>query len=150
VNCRLDLEKPTILSKLYLAYLDKELSWNEFCSYSDIIDMLLLGDMEYLVKQNTYRIKNNKISAELLRLNATGLMNSYQNDSPLHFRRTMSKISHTIVDTLSYSSKGQIQRRTGNERIFKDIDRAILLDAQEDKEKFIFIKSFEIIVHHGS
>ena len=150
MNCRLDLEKPTILSKLYLAYLDKELSWNEFCSYSDIIDMLLLGDMEYLVKQNTYRIKNNKISAELLRLNATGLMNSYQNDSPLHFRRTMSKISHTIVDTLSYSSKGQIQRRTGNERIFKDIDRAILLDAQEDKEKFIFIKSFEIIVHHGS
>lgn len=50
MNCRLDLEKPTILSKLYLAYLDKELSWNEFCSYSDIIDMFLLGDMEYLVK----------------------------------------------------------------------------------------------------
>lgn len=68
----LDFEKPNILAKLYLAYLDNILTWDDFCAYSEIIDKLLKIDLECLIKNKT---KNNIISAGLLRLTGVGLMN---------------------------------------------------------------------------
>lgn len=46
----LDFEKPNILAKLYLAYLDNILTWDDFCAYSEIIDKLLKMDLECLIK----------------------------------------------------------------------------------------------------
>lgn len=78
----LDIKKPVILAKLYLAYLDDFLLWDEFCSYSEIIDKLLFNDLKYLIDNQFFTAKNNVFPAELLRLTAVGLMDNYQNDSP--------------------------------------------------------------------
>ena len=77
----LDFEKPAILAKLYLAYLDNRISWDEFCTYSEVIDKLLRNDLEYLIDNESYATKNNIVSPELLRLAGIGLMIDYHNDS---------------------------------------------------------------------
>lgn len=77
----LDFEKPDILAKLYLAYLDKRISWDEFCIYSEVIDKLLRNDLKYMIDNETYITKNNIVSPELLRLAGIGLMIDYHNDS---------------------------------------------------------------------
>lgn len=82
VDRYLDLEKPAILAKLYLAYLDEIVTWDEFCSYSEVINTVLKCDIKYLIDKEEYIVSNNIVAAELLRLSSTGLMSSYQNDSP--------------------------------------------------------------------
>lgn len=44
LNRYLDYYKPRFLAKLYLAYLDNNISWNDFSEYAEIIDRLLLSD----------------------------------------------------------------------------------------------------------
>jgi len=78
----LDIDKPEILAKMYLAYLDKIITWDEFCAYSEITNTLLKIDIMYLIKNETVITKNNIIESELLRLTGNGLMFNYQNDSP--------------------------------------------------------------------
>ncbi len=78
----LDFKKPDILAKIYLAYLDNKICWDEFCAYSEIVDKLLLNDLSYLVANPTVTTKNNIVPPELLRLSAVGFMNGYQNNSP--------------------------------------------------------------------
>lgn len=112
VDRYLDVDKPAILAKFYLAYLDKTVSWNEFCSYSEVINMLLKDDMKYLIQQETYTIRNNNIAAELLRLSGTGLMNNYQNDSPF--------VSDGSGRIAVYA--GSFDRVTTKERIFSRTD----------------------------
>lgn len=82
IDSFLDFEKPEILAKLYLAYLDQHISWNEFCAYSEITNSLLRMDIDYLKNNQTVLTKNNIITSELLRLTGSGMMYSYQNDSP--------------------------------------------------------------------
>ncbi|WP_289015733.1 hypothetical protein [Granulicatella adiacens] len=82
IDSFLDFEKPEILAKLYLAYLDQHISWNEFCAYSEITNSLLRMDIDYLKNNQTVSTKNNIITSELLRLTGSGMMYSYQNDSP--------------------------------------------------------------------
>ena len=77
----LDIDKPEILAKMYLAYLDKIITWDEFCAYSEITNSLLKMDIKYLIQNETVITKNNIISSELLRLTGNGLMYNYQNDS---------------------------------------------------------------------
>ena len=62
--------------------MDNILTWDDFCAYSEIIYKLLKIDLECLIKNKTYKTKNNIIPAELLRLTGVGLMNNCQNDSP--------------------------------------------------------------------
>ena len=78
----LDFKKPNILAKIYLAYLDNKISWDEFCAYSEIVDKLLLNDLSHLIANQTVTTKNNIVPPELLRLSAVGFMNGYQNNSP--------------------------------------------------------------------
>lgn len=82
IDSFLDFEKPPILAKLYLAYLDQQITWNEFCAYSEITNSLLRMDIDYLKNHQTVSTKNNIITSELLRLTGSGMMYSYQNDSP--------------------------------------------------------------------
>ncbi len=77
----LDFNKPDILAKLYLAYLDDKTSWDEFCAYSEVLDKLLINDLHYLISNQRCTTKNNQVSSELLRLVGVGLMNGFQNDS---------------------------------------------------------------------
>lgn len=78
----LDFKKPMILAKIYLAYLDNKITWDEFCVYAEIVDKLLLNDLNYLMKNQRCTTKNNIVPPELLRLSSVGLMNGYQNNSP--------------------------------------------------------------------
>lgn len=55
--------------------MDNILTWDDFCAYSEIIDKLLKIDLECLIKNKTYKTKNNIIPAGLLRLTGVGLMN---------------------------------------------------------------------------
>lgn len=49
--------KPKMLAKLYLAYLNSIVSWNEFCAYTEIIDRFLPGDGELLCAGYPERIQ---------------------------------------------------------------------------------------------
>ena len=45
----INLDKPQMLAKTYLSYLNGEITWNEVMKYSEVIDRLLPGDIELLV-----------------------------------------------------------------------------------------------------
>ena len=44
----INLDKPQMLAKIYLSYLNGEIIWNEVMKYSEVIDRLLPGDIELL------------------------------------------------------------------------------------------------------
>lgn len=82
VDRYLDFNKPELIGKLYIAYLDEKISWSDFASYTEIFDKLLSRDLNYLMEKDEYVVLNNRIPSELLRLTGVGLMQDYQNDSP--------------------------------------------------------------------
>lgn len=49
--------KPKMIAKLYLAYLNCAVSWDEFCAYAEIIDRFLPGDAELLCAGYPERIQ---------------------------------------------------------------------------------------------
>lgn len=74
VDRMLEMEKPTMLAKLYMAYLEKQISWNEFAKYSIVTERFLYGDYEVLEK-GTIRVSDEtNIDDAILRLEALGLM----------------------------------------------------------------------------
>lgn len=67
------IEKPKMLAKLYLAYLDGEIIWEEFTMFAEVVDRLLPMDYNTLLHDQVTTIRN--IGSEpLLRLMALGLM----------------------------------------------------------------------------
>lgn len=78
----LDFDKPAILAKLYLAYLNEDITWAEFCTYAEIINKLTKIDLEYFFENKSGKTEHEDIPAELLRLVSVGLMSSFQNNSP--------------------------------------------------------------------
>ena len=45
LNNFIDKEKSVMLAKLFKAYVEKIVSWNEFCEYSEIINRLFIQDI---------------------------------------------------------------------------------------------------------
>ena len=68
------LDKPTMLAKMYLAYLDDIISWKEFTVYAEVIDRLLPGDINELEKGSQYDVHYKNASDALLRLVSLGLV----------------------------------------------------------------------------
>lgn len=67
------LEKPQMLAKLYLAYLDEKILWIEFTTYAEVVDRFLPMDYKMLLNEKVTTIRN--IGSEpLLRLMALGLV----------------------------------------------------------------------------
>ena len=78
----ISLEKPEMLAKLYLAYLDGIIVWEEFTMYAEVIDRFLLLDCEMLVSEsNTYIVYRNIGGESVLRLVALGLMAEKPNNT---------------------------------------------------------------------
>ena len=78
----ISLEKPEMLAKLYLAYLDEIIVWEEFTMYAEVIDRFLLLDCKMLVSEsNTYIVYRNIGGESVLRLVALGLMAEKPNNS---------------------------------------------------------------------
>lgn len=48
LNNNIDVEKSKYLAKLFTAYINEKISWNEFCEYSDIINRLFMEDVSIL------------------------------------------------------------------------------------------------------
>lgn len=70
----LSYDKPKMLAKLYLAYLDDRISWIEFLKYSEVIDRFLHGDCEFLINEHLRsNLKEYEISDIELRLSGLGL-----------------------------------------------------------------------------
>ncbi len=67
-------EKPAMLAKLYLAFLDRLLSWDEVSKYGEVIDRLLLGDYEEMQQCYWNDLEDTFVSDSLLRLIALGLV----------------------------------------------------------------------------
>lgn len=76
----IQFSKADMLAKLYLAYLRKEITWDSFSVYSEVVDRLMPGDYEELEKGNQLNISDKNVSDHLLRLIAMGLMVSHVKD----------------------------------------------------------------------
>lgn len=71
----ISFDKPQMLAKLYLAYLDGTIIWEEFTMYAETIDRFLLLDKGMLISSAPKTIVYENIGAEcILRLVALGLM----------------------------------------------------------------------------
>ena len=70
----IDFDKPEMLAKLYLAYLDGFIDWNEFKKYAEIIDRFLPGDYAELKKKNRIALDDMNVSDSLLRLISLGFI----------------------------------------------------------------------------
>ena len=81
INRYIDYEKPKMLAKLYLAYLDNEIEWNSVVMFSTIIDVLLPEDIAYLLTEPPHVTHYNEINSSILRLVSVGLLLQTNNDS---------------------------------------------------------------------
>lgn len=48
LNNFIDVQKSIILAKLFRAYINEQINWNEFCEFSDITDRLFMEDIRIL------------------------------------------------------------------------------------------------------
>lgn len=71
----ISMDKPEMLAKLYLAYLDGTIIWEEFTMYAEVIDRFLLLDASMLTSDTgMYRTFHNIGAESILRLVALGLV----------------------------------------------------------------------------
>lgn len=71
----ISFDKPQMLAKLYLSYLDDEIIWQEFTMYAEVIDRFLMLDCNTLTGDAEKIIVPRNIGGEsVLRLVALGLM----------------------------------------------------------------------------
>lgn len=71
----IDYDKPQMLAKLYLAYLDGTIIWEELTMYAEVIDRFLLLDGKFLVSESdAYKTYRNIGAEPILRLVSLGLM----------------------------------------------------------------------------
>ena len=74
-------EKPQMLADLYIAYINQNISWDEFASYSEVLDRFLPGDIETLFAGNQTCVSDQTVSDSLLRLVAIGLFVAQSKDT---------------------------------------------------------------------
>lgn len=75
----LDINKPQLLAKFYLCYLDEIISWDDFCVYAGIIDKILITDLDCI--KEVYKkelITSNDIDAtkedSIMRISSLGIL----------------------------------------------------------------------------
>ena len=71
----LGYEKPDMLAKLYLAYLNGHITWKEFALYAEITDRFIVGDYEMLMSDaDNYTTSYDNYDESVFRLAALGLI----------------------------------------------------------------------------
>lgn len=76
-------DKPTMLAKLYIAYLDGIIIWEELTMYAEVVDRFFLLDFRTLISDADEIIVHRNIGGESVqRLVALGLMAETTNTSP--------------------------------------------------------------------
>ena len=78
LNNIIDVSKSKMLSRLFKAYINKGLTWEEFCEYSEIVNRIFLEDIELLKKINdgevTFIAEDDKEKYRIHRLNSIGVI----------------------------------------------------------------------------
>ena len=99
-----------LLSKLYIAYLYGRIEWNQFVSYSEIIDRLLPGDVEELLIGQHVNINDYDISDSLLRLQSLGLIKSISKGMSTPTTLSSIRIPANVVKDYQLTSFGEVLR----------------------------------------
>ncbi len=78
LNNIIDVNKSKILAKLYKAYINKALTWEEFCEYSEIVNRIFIEDMAILKDiydgNITFISETNNENYRIYRLNSIGII----------------------------------------------------------------------------
>lgn len=78
LNNIIDVSKSKMLARLFKAYINKVLTWEEFCEYSEIVNRIFLEDIELLIKINegevTFINEDDKEKYRIHRLNSIGVI----------------------------------------------------------------------------
>lgn len=83
-------EKPQLLAKLYIAYLDGKIVWEEFTVYAEVIDRFLLFDCRTLISDaTTFHTIKDKGAESILRLVSLGLMTEDNSVSTSEARKAL-------------------------------------------------------------
>lgn len=116
-------EKPKMLAKLYLAYLDGTIIWEEFTMYAEVIDRFLPQDCRTLVMDSfTFHTRDNVGAESILRLVALGLMAEDNSVSITKAQKTLKGESRS-ASQISRDSKMKTYKRTEFGRKLADILR---------------------------
>lgn len=108
----LSYNKPQMLAKLYLAYLDEEIIWEELTMYAEVIDRFILLDCETLVSDSERFIVHRNIGGEaILRLVALGLMTEVTTRSPFEEHGNGS-VGMSWESLSSFQTKDRTYKRT--------------------------------------
>ncbi len=76
-----DYDKPQMLAKIYLGYLDNLISFDELTKYAQTIDRFLPGDKEYFISlRRSYLEMHVPVPDSFLRLAALGIYEEYTNE----------------------------------------------------------------------
>lgn len=67
-------ERPKMLARIYVAYLDGLINWLTFLQYSEVIDRLLPGDFDLLKSASSYETIQDLKTDSILRLIGMGLV----------------------------------------------------------------------------
>lgn len=71
----IDFDKPGVLARLYLAYLDGTIDWIEFKKYAEVIDRFLPGDAKVLINSGSDHLPaDQNIIDSVLRLLSMGVV----------------------------------------------------------------------------
>lgn len=106
----ISVDKPQMLAKLYLAYLDGDIIWEEFTMYAEVVDRFLLLDKNTLTSESeTFIVLRNIGGESILRLVALGLM---------------TEVVDTIESKLEPNGQHSFQfnrvpRKNPNDRVYK-------------------------------
>lgn len=116
-------DKPQMLAKLYLAYLDDKIIWEEFIMYAEVIDRFLLLDCRTLVSEaTTFHTLRDGSADIILRLVALGLMAEDKSMTVTEARKVL-KGETRSASQMSSDSKKKKYKRTDFGRKLADILR---------------------------
>ena len=104
-------DKPQMLAKLYLAYLDGVIIWEELTMYAEVVDRFLLLDCSTLISGEGKTTVHRNIGGEsVLRLVALGLMTETNENSI--FEQTSGGFGISAASMQRFSSNDKTYRRT--------------------------------------
>ena len=108
----ISFDKPQMLAKLYLAYLDGRIIWEEFTMYAEVVDRFLLLDCNTLVSDSEKIIVPRNVGGEaVLRLVALGLMTDITETSAF-IRGNNGNIGLSMEGLKKATSRNRTYKRT--------------------------------------
>ena len=104
-------DKPKMLAKLYAAYLDGFIIWEELTMYAEVIDRFLPLDCNTLISESTQITVHRNIGGEsVLRLVALGLMTETNENSI--FEQTANGFGISTASMERFASNDKTYKRT--------------------------------------